>query len=177
MRLGQVEGSFILVGYSRPMLKISWRSIKIWLSYEGLNFKELLHIILVCISLKIEIIFWLGWCHIIFLSNYQWFSGIVVRALAFLSIYCWVAVLFLNYLIGGEGDVQWTCWCIEEQCIAASFRNRYYLIGSSDRFVTVEARVLCIQRLCVQGSPNVQGPGRAAGGKPFSFILEKTCNS
>ena len=37
MRSGKIEGHFISVGHSGPMLKISWRSIKIWPRYEGLK--------------------------------------------------------------------------------------------------------------------------------------------
>ena len=96
----------------------------------------------------------------------------MVRVLAFLSIYDCIVVLFLSYLIAGEWGIQWTCWCIEEKYIAAILPE-HYLIGSSVRFVMVEAWDLCIQRLCVKGYPHVYGLGWAAGEKLFSFIREK----
>ena len=42
VRVGEVEGQFISVGNSGPMLKISWISIKIWPRYEGLKLRELI---------------------------------------------------------------------------------------------------------------------------------------
>ena len=37
VRVGEVEGQFISVGHYGPMLKILWKSIKIWPRYEGLK--------------------------------------------------------------------------------------------------------------------------------------------
>ena len=40
MELGQVEVPFMSLGHCGPVVKNSWRSMKIWPSYDGLKLSE-----------------------------------------------------------------------------------------------------------------------------------------